>query len=223
MRGVIIMQNVLEYTKKVLEFITPIASIIGVFVSMWLGFQTLEMNKLTRKLNEIAMISKEREQADKIALQRVNKPENKFDDIVKNARESNQLVVFFDIRNSSDLPVYDIVVLDVSSRQIVRLSTLEQLYNSNNPEAFNFTYSKSLEPGTRTGYLTGRGNGMGATDDFIYFFRDAQGKTQFRSNDRSLEKVKNKQEMYNILNNIGINAADLSAYEKFGEPMIRED
>lgn len=220
------MQNVFEYTKKVLEFITPIASIIGVFVSVWLGFQTLEMNKLTRKLNEqtyklneIAMISKEREQADKIALWRVNKPENKFDDIVKNSRESNQLVVFFDIRNSSDLPVYDIVVLDVSSRQIVRLSTLEQLYNSNNPETFNFAYSKSLEPGTVTGYLTGRGNGMGATDDFVYFFRDAQGKTWFRSNDGYLEKVKDKQEMYHILNNIGINAADLSAYEKFGEPI----
>ena len=57
---------------------------------------------------------------------------------------------------------------------------------------------------------------MGQTDDFVYFFRDAQGITWLRSNNGELEKVSSQNVMYDILNKIGINRADLSVFDNFG-------
>lgn len=57
---------------------------------------------------------------------------------------------------------------------------------------------------------------MGQTDDFVYFFRDTQGIIWFRNNNGELEKVDSQNEMYSILDKIGINRADLSVFDNFG-------
>ncbi|GET13120.1 hypothetical protein SN811_16200 [Ligilactobacillus agilis] len=194
-----------------------ILGVVNMFLTICLGLNTLILNRQTFKMNKENQVSQERSQANKIALWRIDKEHY----------QDNKIYVYFKIKNSSNLPIYDVVILDVSSRRTMRLGNLREYYGVNrseiqkdyllDTEANHFAYAKNLAPGTFEGYLEGRGSGMGATDDFAYFFRDAQGITWFRSNDGKLEKVGSNNAMMKILNDMNIMASDLSAINSFGK------
>lgn len=202
-----------------MDKLSKLLTIISMLVSIVLAFQSFNLNKQTFKMNRQIQNDKIKSQANKVALWKISEPE-KCKEKGNNLRKNGKFPVYFSIKNSSDLPIYDVVVLDVSSKQDVNLNNITKLYDLGrfraDSEEQHFTYSKNVPPGTEDGFLNGRGNGMGQTDDFVYFFRDAQGITWLRSNNGELEKVSSQNVMYDILNKIGINRADLSVFDNFG-------
>lgn len=212
--------------KKGWKTLVSLFGVISLCLTICLGFETLHMNKLSEKLNrqtyelnKSEKISKERSQANKVALWKLDgstdlkELENKYAD-------SHMLAVPFKIVNKSNLPVYDVVVISVvTDLNGVTVDKLIEGYGRDRPidmpEEKHYTYSRILPPGSEEGIVHGWGSGMNKTDELVVFFKDVTGTVWYRSNNGYLEKIGSEEKMMSILNKLGILASDLSVFSNF--------
>lgn len=187
----------------------------SLLLSILTYYHSLKLNKQQYKLNDEEYQERVRVQANKLAIWIDISYLNELDEGV-----SKILPVFLMARNTSNLPIYDILVLNVCSFPEVTLDNFESILGVMDDEKEHFSYTRILPPGDLRGVINGRGSGMGKTDDIVYFFQDSSGNRWFRNNRGKLSEISDRL-YYCLINKVGIMVSDLSVFSNLGSEYVK--
>lgn len=220
------MRKFLKETTPIITAIASIVTVIGTCFSIYLAILSIKNYDTSTRLAKEQLTAKIESQANHFAIWIIDKPEN-----VKN---ENPKLSYFKVKNTSNFPVYDVLVLSVHSDRNVTLSNIEGLYNAstandglthntddlmeqNDDESTHYAFQSTVAPGETYGYVNGRSKGWAKNDEIVYFFRDSNGRIWYRSNKGQLERIK-AEKADNLLKNIGVAPKDIfSPFSKFNE------